>query len=372
MKNTLPAASVLAAALLLCACSPQAPTTQSPRPVRVTEINYDSVRETHRYVGSVQSRHEVEQAFRVAGKVIQRKVDVGQRVREGEILAVLDDSDYRLAEQAAQQQWKVAVEQMRFAQSDHQRLQALKADGSVSAADDERASTLAQTAQATAQAEARKLEIARNTLEYTILRATRSGVVTAVRVEVGQVVAQGQPAVSIADPGEPEIVVDVPEDHLASFNDAHFVVSLASAPDNSFEAVIRELSPQAASQTRTFRARLKPKTLLALPLGATATVMAERVTTGLSVAVVPATALTQQAGNPVVWVVTPTGKDHAGNAEPVPVQVWGYRKNEVLISGPQAGALVVTAGVQKMASGLSVSLPDSAIVHSTSTQQASR
>lgn len=372
MKNSFPVAGVLATALLLCACSPQAPTKQPPRPVRTTEINYDNVRETHRYVGTVQSRHEVEQAFRVAGKVIQRKVDVGQRVREGEILAVLDDSDYRLAEQASQQQWNVAVEQMRLAESDHQRLQALKADGSVSAADDERASTLAHTARATAQAEARNLEIARNKLDYTVLRASRAGVITAVRVEVGQVVAQGQPAVSIADPGEPEIVVDVPEDHLASFKEAHFAISLASAPDNTFEAVIRELSPQAASQTRTFRARLKPKSTQSLPLGATATVLAERVTPGLSAAAVPAAALTQQAGNPAVWLVTPTGRDHAGTAELVPVQVWGYRNNAVLISGPQAGALVVTAGVQKMAAGLQVTLPDAAMVHSTSAQQASR
>lgn len=370
MKNSLTAAGVLAVAVMLCACSPEQPSVQAPRAVRTVEINYDNARDVSRYVGTVQSRHEVEQSFRVGGKVAQRKVDVGQLVHEGDILAVLDDSDYRLAEEASQQQWAAAVEQTRQAESDRQRLTALKADGSVSAADDERAHTNAQTTRATAEAEARKLELARNRLKYTVLRASRSGVVTAVRIEAGQVVAEGQPVISVANPDESEIVIDVPEDQLSTFKEAHFKASLASAPNEIFDVTLRELSPQAATQTRTYRARLKP--MQALPLGATATVMAEREMSSVSVAAVPATALTQNAGQPSVWVVTPEGKNPVGTVELVPVAVMGYRNDEVLVSGPQAGVLVVTAGVQKMASGLKVALPGTAIVDTNTTQQAAR
>ncbi|MDR8363855.1 efflux RND transporter periplasmic adaptor subunit [Pseudomonas sp. JL3] len=370
MKTSLTAAGALAVAVMLSACSPDQPTVQAPRPVRTVEISYDHARDINRYVGTVQSRHEVDQAFRVGGKVAQRNVDVGQFVREGSILAVLDDSDYRLAEEASRQQWAVAVEQTRQADSDRQRLTALKADGSVSAADDERAHTNAQTAHATAEAEARKLELARNRLKYTMLRASRSGVVTAVRAEAGQVVAEGQPVVSIANPDESEIVIDVPEDQLSVFKEARFKASLASAPNEIFDVTLRELSPQAAAQTRTYRARLKP--MQALPLGATATVTAERVMTSISVAAVPATALTQNGGQPALWVVTPEGKDPVGVVELVQVAVLGYRNDEVLVSGPQAGALVVTAGVQKMASGLKVALPGAAIVDANTTQQAAR
>ncbi|MGF6138933.1 efflux RND transporter periplasmic adaptor subunit [Pseudomonas laurylsulfatiphila] len=370
MKNSLTAAGALAVAVMLSACSPDQPSVQAPRPVRTVAISYDNARDISRYVGTVQSRHEVDQAFRVGGKVDQRKVDVGQFVREGDILAVLDDSDYRLAEETSRQQWSVAVEQTRQADSDNQRLSALKADGSVSAADAERAHTNAQTAHATAEAEARKLELARNRLKYTVLRASRSGVVTAVRFEAGQVVPEGQPVVSIANPGESEIVIDVPEDQLAVFKEARFKASLASAPNEIFDVTLRELSPQAAAQTRTYRARLKP--LQALPLGATATVMAERVMTSVSVAAVPATALTQNGGQPALWVVTPTGKDPLGIVDLERVAVWGYRNDQVLVSGPQAGALIVTAGVQKMTSGLKVALPGAAIVDANTTQQATR
>jgi multidrug efflux pump subunit AcrA (membrane-fusion protein) len=140
-------------------------------------------------VGTVQSRHEVDQAFRVGGKVLQRRIEVGQTVGAGDILAVLDDTDYRLAEQAAQQQLISARAQAQQAASDRQRLEALKTDGSVSVSDDEHAHSGAVTARASAEAALRQLDLARDRLTYTVLRASQSGVVTALRFEVGQVVA---------------------------------------------------------------------------------------------------------------------------------------------------------------------------------------
>jgi RND family efflux transporter MFP subunit len=372
LKNSNTAACALAVAFLLSACSPDQPTVQALRPVRVVEISYDNAREINRYVGTVQSRHQVDQAFRVGGKVVQRKVDVGQFVRQGDTLAVLDDSDYRLAEEASRQQWAAAVEQARQAESDRQRLTALKEDGSVSAADNERAHTTAQTAAATAEAEARKLELARNRLRYTVLRASRSGVVTSVRFEVGQVVAEGQPVVSIANPGEPEIVVDVPEDHLSAFKHAHFKAALASAPNDTFDVSLRELSPQAAEQTRTYRARLKPSSARALALGATATLIAEREMEGVPVAAVPAAALTQSRGQPALWVVKPDDLKPVGTVRLEPVAVMGYRNDEVLVSGPSPRALVITAGVQKMAPGLRVALPGFGDAKTNPLQQAAR
>ena len=90
--KTSPATALLAVPIvvLLSACT-QKPAPESPRLVRTVEVRYDKAKEVNRYVGTVQSRHEVNEAFRVGGKVVQRKVDVGQKVREGDVLAVLDD-----------------------------------------------------------------------------------------------------------------------------------------------------------------------------------------------------------------------------------------------------------------------------------------
>jgi len=372
LKNSLSAVGALAVAAMLSACTPHTPPAEAPRPVRTSEIRYDAARDANRYAATVQSRYEVEQAFRVGGKVAQRKVDVGQVVHEGDVIAVLDDADYRLAEEAARQQWQSAVTQARQAESDRKRLGDLKADGSVSVSDDERATSGAQTAQATQEAQARQLELARNRLKYTVLRASRSGVVTAVRFEVGQVVPEGQPVVTIADPGVPEIVVDVPEDQLAAFQQASYKASLASAPGESFDVALREMSPQAAAQTRTYRARLKPVSARHLPLGATATLVSNRVMSEMPAASLPASALTQADGKPAVWVVKHAGNEAVGTVELVPVKVLGYRNEDVLVSGPKSGDQVITAGVQKMAPGLKVALPGAVMAQADNKQQAAR
>ena len=369
MKNSPAVAAVaLAVTTLLAACSPDKPPVEPPRPVRTSEIRYGAERVDHRYVGTVQSRYEVAQAFRVPGKVAQRRVEVGQVVHEGDVLAVLDDTDYRLAAEAANEQLAAALTRAGQADSDEQRLKALKSDGSVSAFDDEHARSGARTAHAAAQAETRQVELATNRLKYTVLRASRSGVVTAVNFEVGQVVAEGQPVVSIADPGTPEIVVDVPEDQLATFKAAHFKAALVSAPGQGFDVALRELSPQAVPQTRTYRARLKPMKPRLLPLGATATLLADHVAAATQVAAIPAAALTQLDGQPAVWAVRRAGQGGVGTVDLERVAVQGYRDDQVLVSGPAPGELVVTAGVQKMAPGLKVALPGAAVAEASNAQ----
>ena len=352
------AATLLAASIaaILSGCS-QPPPPERLRAVRTVQLRYDKTQEKDRYFGSVQARYEVDQGFRVGGKVVIRKVDVGQKVRQGDVIAVLDDADYKLAVQAAQQQLVAAEAQARQAQSDRERLDALKGDGSVSPSDDEKAQSNAQTTRAVAEADARKLELARNRLEYSTLRASQDGVVTSVKFEVGQVVGEGQPIVSIAKDVEPEIVVNVPEDQLAAFKSARYKATLTSAPDQSFDVVLRELSPQAAAATRTFRARLKPATPRPLPLGASARLEVDRPASEAAAAVIPAAAITQDKGRPAVWVVRRKADEPVGIVNLLPVSVQGYRNDDVLVSGPAAGELVVTAGVQKMAPGLRVALP---------------
>lgn len=357
MKRFVTAASTATLITLLCACSEPPPSTSALRPVNTLALHYDSLRNSQRYFASVASRYEVEQAFRIGGKVLERKVDVGQVVKEGDVLAILDDADYLLAEEAARQRLTAAKAAAWQAEADWLRLKALKKNGSVSASHEEQAHSTLLTARAAARAEARQFELARNQVNYTQLRAPISGVVTALRMETGQVVAAGQPVITLANEGKPEVVADIPENRLAEFKAARYKASLATAPDNYFEVELRELSAQASAQTRTYRARLKPVEPRQLPLGATATLIAEHTDGGTRVATLPATALTQEQGAPAVWTVQQDGKGNTGTVSLVKVAIQGYRSDEVLISGPAEGVLVVTAGVQKMAPGLKVALP---------------
>lgn len=360
--------AALPLAVMLAACGSKPP-AEPLRAVRTVEVRYEKAGDTNRYVGTVRSRYEVDQAFRVGGKVARRVVEVGQVVREGDIVAVLDDKDYQLAVEAVHQQFVAASAQAAQAESDRKRLAALKLDGSVSVADEERADSQARTTRAASDAKAKELDLARNRLAYTVLRASQGGVVTAVKFEAGQVVAEGQPVVSIASQGEPEVVVDVPEDQLAAFRSASYKASLASAPDQVFDVALRELSPQAAAQTRTYRARLKPVSSRALPLGATATLFVAYKAGSVGIAALPAAAITRSNGQPALWVVKAAGEG-AGTVGLIPVTVHGYRNDEVLISGPSAGDRVVVAGVQKMAPNLKVALSTPAT--SDATKQAAR
>jgi RND family efflux transporter MFP subunit len=325
--------------------------------VRTAEVRYAAASDESRYFGGVEARHEVAQGFRVGGKVVERRVDVGDAVDKGDVLAVLDDIDYRLTEQATSQQLEAATTRLRQAESDWKRMQALKLDGSVSDFDDEHAESELLTARAVVEAETRKLEMARNQVRYTVLRASSGGVVTSVEFEVGQVVAAGQPGIAVANASEPEIVVNVPEDHLEAFKAGHYRAWLTSAPDDVFEVVLRELAAQAAEQTRTYRARLKPATPRELPLGASATLVAEQVLDGPPLAAIPATAITQSEGQPALWAVRRDDGESTGTVELIRVDVHGYRSDEILISGAPSGVLIVTAGVQKMAPDLRVALP---------------
>ncbi len=361
---------VVPIAALLAGCS-EKPAAEPLRSVRTAEIRYDKAKETNRYVGTVQSRHEVNEAFRVGGKVLQRKVDVGQKVREGDVLAVLDDADYRHAEEAARQQFVAATTQARQAESDRKRLDALKSDGSVSVSDEEKAQSSAETATATAGATARQLELARNRLKYTVLRASQSGVVTAVRFEVGQVVAEGQPVVSIANEGEPEIVADVPEDHLSRVQGVALqgMARQRARPDVRRGAARTVAAGGGAnanlprsSETRACRGRCRseppphswssarsPKLLRrrSLPRRSRRTRASRRCGSFIA----PAASRSER------WICSAS-----------PFTAIGTTKRSS--PGPPAGELVITAGVQKMAPGLKVAL--SAAAPNVETKQADR
>lgn len=358
MKSAIAAAPVAFVLLsLLSACSSEAP-ADVHRPIRWARLQYDQTRDVNRYFAVVQARHEVDHAFQVGGKVIERRVELGQTVRKGDVLAVIDAVDYRLSADGARRQLEAANARWNQAESDWKRMQALKSDGSVSASDEEHAKNAFDTAAAAAKAQSRTVELARNQVGYTVLRASRGGVITNVRFEIGQVVASGQPVIAIADDGEPEIVVDVPEEHLDQFKRSHFRAVLASASGQSFDVELREIAAQAAAQTRTYRARLKPQQERRLPLGASATLVAERVGAAAPAAAVPATALTQLDGKPAVWAARPVGgKKQTARVELVSVAVRGYHNEAVLVSGPKEGTIVVTAGIHKMSPGLVVAMP---------------
>lgn len=341
--------------LLLTACgrdTPHAP-PEDIRPVRVEQVGLGTAQSGTRYAGEVRARYETDLAFRVAGRVNSRRVEVGTAVKAGQIIATLDPQDYALAASAARAQLTAAEAEARLARQDLQRFTELRAQNFISQAELDRRRTTAEAA--AAQARQLRADAARqgNQQAYTRLTAPHAGVVTAISFEAGQVVAAGQPVAKLARTGELEVRIDVPENALDTLRTARNLgIRLWSAPDREYAGRLRELSPAADAVSRTYRARislLHPDA--AVKLGMTATVeVGSESAPGLSVA---QTALFRIDGQPQVWVVNPQTRKVAARS----VQIGELSGERVaVVSGLAAGEWVVTAGVHKLAPGQQVRL----------------
>ena len=251
------ALTALAALLLLAGCEANtAPAPTAPeRPVRVQRVSFEDADAKREFVGVVRARYETDLGFRVAGKIVTRIVNVGDRVQVGDVVARLDPEDLKLQVQSAEAELAAATSNLAQASADFARYSTLKTNGWASLADFDRKKAAGDEAQGRLDRARRSLDLARNQLGYAELKADADGVITATLAEPGQVVAIGQPVTRLAHRGEKEAVVALPESWLAETRKSKATVRLWADRDRSFDAHLRELSPQADPATRTYAAR---------------------------------------------------------------------------------------------------------------------
>jgi membrane fusion protein, multidrug efflux system len=323
------------------------------RNVRVQEVHGDGAVSESSYTGVVRARYESDLAFRVGGKVLSRHVELGEHVRAGQPLFKLDPEDYELALKAAEADLAAAEAEVEYTTAHETRLQRVLQShrGATSATEVEKARADRDMAVGRRDRAVKALALARNRLSYCTLAADADGIVTELPGEAGLVVAEGQPVARLARDGGLEAVVSLPENRVEAARSALARVTLWSAPDMSFPAVLREVSPSADPLTRTYQARFTlPGAGPGVELGMTATVHLTPAdsTPGF---VLPLSSLLRQSDRPAVWVV---GRE-AGRPTLTPVEVREYRQESVVIAaGVKPGDLVVTAGVQKIDSGMVV------------------
>ncbi len=333
-------------ALALAACNPApAENAKADRPVLVAEVRYEPLTVERTLVGTVKPRIETDFGFRVAGKVARRLVEVGEAVRPGQALAILDETDLKLQAEQAEAERGAATATLSQAHAAERRAVDLRKQGWSTDAVLDQARAAAEEARGRLARAERSVELTRNSLSYATLVADAAGVVTAALVEPGQVVAAGQGAIRIARSGEKEVVVAVPEALLLRAKTATASVVLWSAPDRRYTAKLRELAPTADVATRTYLAKFSlEQGCDEAQLGMTATVAL--VQTGAErVAKVPLSALFNQGSGPALYVVD--GETGALRLQPITVKA--YEARDVLVSGGVAdGDKVVALGTQKL------------------------
>lgn len=339
---------------LLSACSEQQVAPEPVRAVRVMTVAAGSITAAQEYAAELLPQAESRLGFRVGGKVVRRAVQVGQQVKAGQLLAQLDGVDYRLAADVSKAQMASAQANLELAAAEFKRYTGLREQNFISAAELERReanykSALFQLQQTQAQAASQG-----NQTAYTSLIADVSGVVTAVDMELGQVVGAATPVVRVAQDGPRDAVFAVPEDKVGSIQlgmqaDVRVWASGAVLP-----GVVREIAPSADPVTRTFTVKVVLKGKESPPLGTTVSVLPRFNASAASEGIkLPTSALYRTGERSAVWVLDGPSM----TVKQTEIALGGIQGSEVLVtSGIKAGDQIVTAGVHVLTDGQKVAI----------------
>lgn len=302
--------------------------------------------------GTVQARYESKLGFEAGGRVAARLVDVGARVKRGQLLMRLDPAQEQLQVASASAEVDGAKTRVAQLRNELQRTEQLHARSFASQAElDQQRSALAE-AEAQLRSAASRQQIQVNKRGYTELAADRDGVVTAINAERGQVVSAGQPVVTVAADGEREVLVSVAESRVDELRLAKTLqVTLWAQPGKAYPARLRELAPDADAVSRTYAARIAVQGDGApLMLGMTASVSAPDIDSNRAIRL-PLTAVRDRDGQTMVWIVDPASQQVAERR----VQLGAAESDLVqIVAGLAGGETVVTAGVHSLHPGQKV------------------
>ena len=340
--------ATVVAASGLAACGKPPPVVEDVRPGRVMTVVPAATMLVVELSGEVRPRIESRVGFQVGGRITERRVEIGQKVKAGQALAVLDAADYQLAAAAARAQLAAAQVDRDQQRADFKRFEELNRQGFISGAELERRRAALDAAEARFEAAAAQASVSGNQTAYATLRAPEAGVVTAIDAEVGQVVAAGQSVVRIAQSTEKEVLVALPEGRLDQLKRIPQVRVSLWTGRTDLRGRVREIAPQADAATRTYPARIAlidPPADVAL--GMTATVRFE-VPLPQPVIAVPMQALLRDGDATFVWKLD-AARTHVARH---PVQVATIAGNDLVIAqGVAPGDVLVTAGVHQLKDG---------------------
>ncbi len=349
--------ALAAALVLLAGCSKPVPVAEDIRPVRAMTVAPARATTVAELSGEVRPRIESKLGFQVAGRIISRRVEVGQRVAVGEVLATLDAADYKLSAAASGAQLLSAQVDRDQQRTDYKRFEDLYRQGFISAADLERRKSQLDAAEAKYTQSAAQANVSGNQETYATLGAAQAGVVTGVDAEVGQVVAAGQSVIRVAQTSEKEVAITIPENRLEALRLIRDVRVSLWAGGGELKGRVREIAPIADPATRTYPARI---TLLSAPasvaLGMTATVTFEA-PLPLPIIALPMQALLREDNATYVWLLDSTNMTVRRSA----IEVATVSGNDLVIArGVQPGDRVITAGVHLLKDGQKVKVVESA------------
>jgi RND family efflux transporter MFP subunit len=352
MRRVGVAAAALTAAVVLSGCGNKASGPGDVRPVQTMVVGQSTAALGATYSGAVTARNQSDQGFRVAGTVVKRLVEVGDHVAVNQPLLQLDPANLDLNQQAARAQLDAARSKAEQSKVNLDRDAQLLKQEFISQAEYDRDKVDLDTATSQMQMAQAQYGEATNQAGYGTLRAAVAGIVTAIDVDVGDVVNTAKTAVTIAKDGDREVVIDVPESRVDQVRGAKdLYVTLWADPGKKYRANLRRIDPDTDPTTRTYDAYvtvLQPDP--AVLLGMTAYVHVPEAAAGNTVTL-PLPAIVEKPDGPRVWLVDRSASTVSLHA----VKVLTIVDNVALVSdGLQNGETVVTAGANLLHEGQKV------------------
>jgi len=338
----------LTVVLIVAGCSEQPAADPRLQPLMVEVFKVEAaVANGRTFTGIVKARVQSDLGFRVGGKILARSVDVGQRVRKGQVLMRLDPVDLELTLAAQQANVEAARARYTQAKADEVRASALVKSNAVSRQEYDRARAMRESTKAQLEAAAAAARVSSNASEYAVLSADADGVIVRTLSEPGQVVSAGQTVIQLAHDGPREAVVNLPEGVRPDLgtNAAAQIYGRAQI----YQAKLRQLSEAADPASRTFEARyVLEGDDASTPLGSTVTVTSlTEQTSGNRAVRVPVGAVHDRGSGPGVWIV--------GDKSEVKfraVKIASIGQEEVVVSrGVQVGEKLVALGAHLLHEG---------------------
>jgi membrane fusion protein, multidrug efflux system len=352
-RTVMSSAAVILIAASVAGCSKKVARTPDPRPVRTVTVESQADGETVSFTGQIRAQDTVNLAFRIDGRMIERQVSLGDAIAAGQIVARLDSQNEENSLRSAQANLASAQATLTQTRLAFGRQQELLKGGWTPRAKFDDAQEALRTAEAQVESAQAQLHIAEDRLGYAVLRADSPGAVTATGADAGEVVKAGQTIVQLAGMTKLDAVFDIPEQLIRTGpRDPAVALALSDATQVQATGYVRQVAPQADSNTRTFQVKVGINNAPdGMKLGSTVT---GRIKLSAPAGVaVPASALTEGNDHPAVWLVD----RQTETVSLRPVDVMRYDAAGVVISrGLEKGDVVVTAGVQMLRPGQKVRL----------------
>ena len=322
--------------------------------VRTVTIGDTASKETAVYPGEVRGKFESNLAFQVLGKIRARHINLGDKVRAGQVLMELDPKDVQQSYNAAQATYQAALSNYEVVKENYKRYTALYEKGAVSTMIRDEHKTRYDAAASQLESARAQLTASGNQMDYTRLVSDHDGVVASISGEVGQVVGAGTPVATVVQDGSREIQIFVPENRLGQIRlNQPATITFWALNNLTATGHIAEIAPMADSVTRTYKVKVAVDSMPeAANLGMTAKVTLNAGT--VKSTLVPTGAIYQTGDQAQVWVV----RDKKVSL--IPVKTAGFEGSDVRITeGLSKGDVVVTGGINKLAEGQEVRLEGS-------------